>query len=185
MPARPRGSPVFGSVHLNASETTLDHPQTSDRTRRHVYPAAPVGFGDLGHVGLPCDRPVAPFVMSDVVFGDTARHQVILTFMPNPLPAIEEVAFIICGSDIEEFLPVCGFVAEGALSPARTARPLIAKNAMSSRQVVGFFFLREGHSPRPYGRPPYRPNYCQAGDLCDITPDSVMSGDCQELYAPR
>lgn len=50
------------------------------------------GLGDLGRMGLPCDRPIAPFVMSDVVFGNAARHQVILTFMPNPLPAIEEVA---------------------------------------------------------------------------------------------
>lgn len=35
------------------------------------------GLGDLGRVGLPCDCPIASFVMTDVVFGDAARQSAV------------------------------------------------------------------------------------------------------------
>jgi hypothetical protein len=53
----------------------------------YIRPLLP-GPGELGRISLPCDRPIASFVMSDVTFGHAARHQVILTIMPDPLPAI-------------------------------------------------------------------------------------------------
>jgi hypothetical protein len=47
---------------------------------------------DFRSVGFPCDRPVACFIVPDVVFPDAAGDEVELALMPNPLPAVEEIA---------------------------------------------------------------------------------------------
>jgi hypothetical protein len=44
---------------------------------------------DLRRVGLACYRPVATIIVPDEVFADAVRNQVIWTFVPNPLPAVE------------------------------------------------------------------------------------------------
>ena len=55
-----------------------------------VGPLLP-NFRDLGSIGFPRHRPVAAFVMADVMIADAAWHQVKLTLVPNPFPAVEEV----------------------------------------------------------------------------------------------
>ena len=47
------------------------------------------GLGDLRRIGLPCYCPIAPFIKSDLLFRDAARYQVVLAFMPDPLPSVE------------------------------------------------------------------------------------------------
>jgi len=44
---------------------------------------------NLRRVGLARNRPVAVFVVPDVMFPDAARHQIESAFVPNSLPAIE------------------------------------------------------------------------------------------------
>jgi hypothetical protein len=53
----------------------------------NVGPLLP-NFRDFGSIGFPRHRPVAAFVMADVVVANASRHQVKLTFVPNSFPSV-------------------------------------------------------------------------------------------------
>jgi hypothetical protein len=49
-------------------------------------------FSDFRCVGFPRHRPIACFIVPNVAFCDAARDKIVLAFMPNPFPSVEEVA---------------------------------------------------------------------------------------------
>jgi hypothetical protein len=55
-----------------------------------IWPFPP-DFGDLSNIGVSRNRPIAAFVVANVVVTNAARRQVTLTLTPNSLPAVEEV----------------------------------------------------------------------------------------------
>ena len=54
-----------------------------------------VNPGQLCRVSLSRHGPVAAFIMPDIVRPDATRNEIKLAFVPDPLPAVEQITYVV------------------------------------------------------------------------------------------